>query len=599
MNNGELNRKDIDNTTGENSAAVRENDASDNKKTESAENVGASARITEEAVTGEIPKNSDITGNNSGNPEVCANNTEATAQAPQNQQNYRPSDSGVYSSNVNRTNNASSGSENGQMYGNSNPGNNGGYYHNRYSGNYYDPRMLNQNQGDQSYRPMNYRNPYEQGYNTMGQQEMPKKKKSKAPLIAALIAGCVVISTLFGVGGALITNRVINNSNVTTGGNVSNSTNGIISDGDDAADSNKGGAANSNPSVIFKIPENVDNTGRYSDNPIVNAASVAKPSVVEITTETVQTNAFYGQYVTQGAGSGVIITEDGYIITCAHVIDGATNVIVRLTDGTEAQASIIGSDSRTDIAVIKLNDIDGLTPAVIGNSDSLLVGETAIAIGNPLGELGGSVSSGIISALDREIEIEGDRYNLLQTTAAINPGNSGGGLFNVNGELIGIVNAKQAGSSIEGLGFSIPINKAVEIAEQLINTGYIAGRPRLGITVSEINSSNLYDVLSKNPQLRNYVTDYGVYFLEYDASQTGDLKFGDRIIAIDGVTTAAFSDIRTALYDYEIGDTVVITVARLTTNGRVTQSKMVEVSLTLIEEVPENSAQTGNEAAAD
>ena len=173
---------------------------------------------------------------------------------------------------------------------------------------------------------------------------------------------------------------------------------------------------------------------------ISDVAAVASNSVVEITTETVMMGTRMGQFVSEGAGSGVIITSDGYILTNNHVIDGASKITVRLKDGTSYNGVVVGLDEKTDLAVIKV-DASDLQPAVFGDSSSLTVGETAVAIGNPLGQLGGTVTSGIISALDREISIDGETMTLLQTSAAINPGNSGGGLFNSYGELIGIVNA--------------------------------------------------------------------------------------------------------------------------------------------------------------
>jgi len=542
----------------------------ENEKINIGANENADTEVNEKAEkqqTAEIPAVNTDTAENNGTSVNHAAQPETEQSAPEQAQLRQPAQ--PYSQNTTQYPPYSS-----PNYTNSGSG---GYSYNRQYTAQYAPGNAQQEQ------------PYQNGYYSQydRQQNVPakKKKKSKAGLIAAVVASCIVLSALFGVGGALITNRVINGgdhvSEEAGAPNVSTSNNGIITD-----DSDKSAPTYTNPGVIFKTNEAIDNTGRYSNDPIVNAAAVAGVSVVEITTEVVQRNAFYGQYITEGAGSGVVITEDGYIITCAHVIEGASAVTVRLKDGSEHPATIIGEDSQTDIAVIRIEGVEGLVPATVANSDNLLVGQTAIAIGNPLGELGGSVSSGIISALDREIEIAGDKYNLLQTTAAINPGNSGGGLFNVNGDLIGIVNAKQAGSSIEGLGFSIPINHAIDIAEQLINHGYIQGRVRLGISVYEVTSStNTYQLYSEIPQLLNYVTTYGVYFTAYDGN-SGDLKFGDRIVAIDGVTITSYSDLRSLLTEYSIGDDVTITVARLTTNGRVSQSKMVDVSLTLIESVP-------------
>lgn len=204
-------------------------------------------------------------------------------------------------------------------------------------------------------------------------------------------------------------------------------------------------------------------TGTASVTGVVEAVA---DSVVEINCRVrVSSGMFY--YNATGAGSGVIISEDGNIITNHHVIEGATAITVRLRDGEEFAASLVGSDSRHDIAIIKI-DADGLTVATFGDSDMLKVGQTAIVIGNPLGTLGGTVTSGIISALDREITIDGVTMNLLQTDASINSGNSGGGMFDLDGRLIGIINAKSTGTNVEGLGFAIPASTALSVATEIL-----------------------------------------------------------------------------------------------------------------------------------
>ena len=205
---------------------------------------------------------------------------------------------------------------------------------------------------------------------------------------------------------------------------------------------------------------------------VQQVAALNQPSVVEIQTEMVTNGSFLQQYVQTGAGSGIIISQDGYIVTNNHVIEDATSITVRTSDGTSYSAQLVGTDSRTDIAVLKI-DATGLQPVTFGNSDNLNVGDTAIAIGNPLGELGGTVTNGIISALDRTIVLDNEEMTLLQTNAAINPGNSGGGLFNSRGELIGMVVAKSSGEDIEGLGFAIPSNLVSQVAQELINNGYV------------------------------------------------------------------------------------------------------------------------------
>ncbi|MCI8332733.1 MAG: trypsin-like serine protease [Clostridiales bacterium] len=293
-------------------------------------------------------------------------------------------------------------------------------------------------------------------------------------------------------------------------------------------------------------------------------------TVVEIRTEKVVTGSFFQNYVSEGAGSGVIISADGYIITNNHVISGADSIVVHLKDGTEYTAQLIATDSQTDIAVVKV-DASGLEAATIGSSENLVVGETAIALGNPLGELGGSVSKGIISALDREITISGQTMRLLQTDAAINPGNSGGGLFNASGELIGIVNAKSTGDAIEGLGFAIPIDNAYEVAKELIEKGRVTGRPALGISAIDIQSES--DMLRYSySEIGRYLDGYGVYV--YDDSQD-NFQMGDKIMAIDDTTVTNMASISEILNEHAIGDTVTVTFSR----GRM---KMT-VEVTLIE----------------
>lgn len=319
--------------------------------------------------------------------------------------------------------------------------------------------------------------------------------------------------------------------------------------------------------------ESVDVTNKGD---IAHVTSLVANTVVEVTTETVTTDSYYGQYVTEGAGSGVIISSgDGgsYIITCAHVIEGATKVTIKLRDGTEYEASEIASDAQTDVGIIKLN-VSGLPCATIGDFAGVVVGEEVIAIGNPLGELGGSVTNGIISALDRDIIIDGTTYHLLQTNAEINPGNSGGGLFDAEGHLIGIVNAKSAAEGIEGLGFAIPIDDAMAIAENLIENGYVSGRVQIGIEIISIQSQA--DVQAWW-QYSRYFTDYGIYII-----RASDPRFeeGDRLVAINTDMVKTTGELSEILLKYEVGDTVTITVSRINERNRV---EMIDIDIVLSE----------------
>ena len=309
-------------------------------------------------------------------------------------------------------------------------------------------------------------------------------------------------------------------------------------------------------------------------------ADLVSPSVVVITTEQVVYSqwSWYGQnQVESGAGSGVIISSDGYILTCAHVVDGASTITVTIGD-KDYTATLVGEDTTSDIAVIKI-DADGLTPATVGNSDGLKVGQSVMAVGNPLGELGGTVTGGMISALNRSVTIQGsssvNTMSLIQMDASVSPGNSGGGLFNMNGELIGLVNAKSSSSDAEGLGFAIPINDAIKVAQDLLENGYVSGRPYMGITYLAVTDAQTAAQLN--------VTAYGVYVVDVVQGGPADkagLKTGDRIVSIDGTEIAQKDDLGTLIQQHAAGDTLSITVAR--------EGQMQTVSLTL----GEKNAQT-------
>ena len=291
-------------------------------------------------------------------------------------------------------------------------------------------------------------------------------------------------------------------------------------------------------------------------------------AVVEIQTETMVSSGWFMNYTTPGAGSGVIIDSNGYILTCNHVIEDAQSISVITKDGNTYPAKVVGGDSMTDIAVLKI-DGSGFVAAQYGNSEEMSVGDIAVAIGNPLGKLGGSASVGIISSLDRNLVIDGKSMTLLQTDAAINPGNSGGGLFDGEGNLIGIVVAKSIGSDVDGLGFAIPINKAAEIASTLITDGKITGRPLIGISVIDASTVAL---------ARQYGLDTpGLYV--YEATGKEAIKAGfqqkDVIVAVNGEEVTSQADLTNLINKYSPGDTVTITVLR--------EGKTLELETVLIE----------------
>lgn len=307
------------------------------------------------------------------------------------------------------------------------------------------------------------------------------------------------------------------------------------------------------------------NIADSSEQDSTNIVQNCMASVVGIYVGTTDTYAGTAQEQDSGAGSGVILTDDGYIVTNNHVIAGAQRITVYLQDGTQYEAKLLGTDSFTDLAVIKV-EAENLPSAVMGKSSEVKVGETVYAIGNPLGVLTSSVSRGIISGLDRTIEVEGTSMTLMQTDAAVNPGNSGGGLFNSEGQLIGIVNAKNSGVNVEGLGFAIPVDSATPIITDLMTKGYVTGRPYIGITMQDVSLryGNGND-FGFNPFsfYYNYVTRVQVMSVEEgSAAAQGGMLVNDIILAVDEKEVSGSSQLAAMLYEYNVGDTVIITVLR-------------------------------------
>ena len=281
-------------------------------------------------------------------------------------------------------------------------------------------------------------------------------------------------------------------------------------------------------------------------------------AVVEIIVSGTAQN-MWGQFqLTQGAGSGVIVKEDGYIATNYHVIQGATKVQVTLHNGEQYSARIVGSDPSNDVAVIKI-DAKDLTTATVGDSSTVEVGDLAVAIGNPLGQLGGTATSGIISALDRTLNVEGTTLTLLQTDAAINGGNSGGGLFNSKGELIGIVESKASAVGVEGLAFALPINNVSGIINDIIENGgsgqVAASTPAVGIVISDVSEENAqyYGLESA-----------GVYIAQVtgENAQKAGFQEEDRIISFNGTEIKGSSEFISLVRKCKVGDTVTVVVSR-------------------------------------
>lgn len=336
--------------------------------------------------------------------------------------------------------------------------------------------------------------------------------------------------------------------------------------------------------IIQKVS---DSDTENNISPAAEVAKVISPTVVSITTEKMTVNNFwFGPQISSGAGSGVIISEDGYILTCAHVISGANSIQVTTSDGAEFIASVVGSYEDGDIAVLKI-EAEGLQAAVLGDSDKIQLAETVYAVGNPGGTLSGSITDGIISATSRTISISIENssnpygfginnrtisLDVLQTNAAVSPGNSGGGLFNAKGELIGIVNAKSSGENQEGLGFAIPVNTAQEIAVSLINEGsYIppnavndGNGAVLEIAVVEINPVSAH--------MNNREAGVYVQSVKENGASDGKLEINDRFISIDDCMIHSTDELAAQLAEHNPGDSVTLTVDR---NGRLVETEIV------------------------
>ncbi|MBQ6713577.1 MAG: trypsin-like peptidase domain-containing protein [Selenomonadales bacterium] len=307
----------------------------------------------------------------------------------------------------------------------------------------------------------------------------------------------------------------------------------------------------------LKTPD-IGNISASRMTPAVVAAQKAGPAVVGITNKAVVRDWFTNrsELVEKGTGSGVVIDAKGYIVTNNHVIEGAKEIVVSFADGTTVEGKLIGSDPVTDLAVVKV-DVKNLPVAELGDSDALIVGEPAVAIGNPLGlEFQGSVTSGVVSALNRSLDVGDRKFKLIQTDAAINPGNSGGALVNADGQVIGINTVKLVVKGVEGMGFAIPINSVRPIVEDLVAKGRIA-RAYMGI-----------NVLEKEQALQAgypYEIEKGVVVVNIGdgtpAANVG-MRRGDVIIRLGQHDINKFSDLRQALDAHRAGDHVKIDIIR-------------------------------------
>lgn len=390
-------------------------------------------------------------------------------------------------------------------------------------------------------------------------------------MMTRVIAVSVALALLLGGGLGIILNEFVfsddgsaDRAQVSEGG-----TDDTVNTDDDPAPSTTPDTNQNSSNLLYTESSN---TNEMSISDVVAAV---EDSVVAITVEIENTTTYmYSNYsyTSEAKGSGVIISPDGYIVTNNHVIEGATAVYVTLANGESYDATIIGSDDFTDLGLIKI-EATGLTAAQFGNSDEIRKGDTAIIIGNPLGYLDGSVSSGIISATGRTLDFSDGTtlHNLIQTDAAVNPGNSGGGLFDSHGALVGIVCAKSSSTEVEGLGFAIPVSTVRTVVQDLVDYGYVTGRPALGINAMEVHDAYTA-MLNQLPRLGVYVTG----FISSEAENGSGLQIGDCIVSINGVEVTSSDEILAAIYSLEVGDTVEVVVYR--------NSEMVTVQTTLVEQ---------------
>ncbi len=323
---------------------------------------------------------------------------------------------------------------------------------------------------------------------------------------------------------------------------------------------------------IFQTPVAQAQISEARNTAIVRAAQAVGPTVVGITNKAYARDFFNRKVlVEQGTGSGVIFDANGYIATNYHVVQNAQEIVVSLSDGRTFNGKVIGTDPATDLAVVKI-DAAGLPVAVLGDSDSLMVGEPAIAIGNPLGlEFRGSVTAGVISALNRSIEIGERKFKLIQTDAAINPGNSGGALVNADGVVVGINSAKISVAGVEGIGFSIPINTARPILQSIIEKGRVI-RAYLGVGVLDKNSAAKYGY--------ELDIDQGVYVANVAAggpAAKAGIREGDIILKVAGSETNSVAELRSVVDGQPVGSKVDVVIQR--------GDKTVTVKV-LLEEMP-------------
>ena len=358
----------------------------------------------------------------------------------------------------------------------------------------------------------------------------PKKHHGGAGRVVALLLSCAVISAACGFGGAILAQNGSRTGKTTV--------------------------QQSNRTATTVNVKKVD--GQTLMSPAEVYASTVN-SVVSINCSAVSTNIFGQQTESASSGSGFIYTADGYIVTNQHVIANASSINVTLYNGDTYPATLVGSDSDYDVAVLKINAKD-LPAVTLGNSTDVNVGDNVMAIGNPLGELTFSMSSGIVSCVNRAINVEGTPFNMIQVDASINPGNSGGPLMNLYGEVVGIVSAKYssyADTTVEGLGFAIPINDVQSIISDIMENGSVTDKAYMAITAGTMTQQMA-------AQYKINATE-GVFVYSVEDGGAGDkagLKLGDVITKLNDTQITSMEDLSAAKKNFKAGDTVTLTVLR-------------------------------------
>lgn len=419
-------------------------------------------------------------------------------------------------------------------------------------------------------------------------QEQPPQKKNRTGLkMTALLLAVALVAS---IGGSALTQAINSISRKNEQANAESAetiAEQNIAEPEEAATQEQAGQEGGYTLETTPLPATLSSNDASKSLSPKEVYKMNVNAVVGIATQ-ITTNV-WGQVASASAsGSGFILTADGYVVTNNHVVDGATSVTVKLYNGEEYDAQIIGTDEMNDVALLKI-DATGLQAVTVGDSDAIEVGDEVIAIGNPLGELTFTMTAGYVSALDREINTDGKPINMLQTDVAINSGNSGGPLFDMNGNVIGITTAKYSGSSssgasIEGIGFAIPINDALRVAYDLQQYGHVTGRAYLGVTVKDLDKSTAATYgLPTGPMIQSVEED--------GCAAKAGMQQGDIIIGLNGNEISSYTDLAAALNKCRAGETATVTVFR--------SGAQIELTVVLDERPTDEEVAAQQQAAQD